>query len=135
MKVSAKLAKAFAKYNANAKAHQVKPISEARLPLFSLLENIAKVVPSTLSEFSDTSDRSTATARYRSCVEAYESGESWVTLVDVFDFCEVRSANPRYENTLREAINSYYLLGVNARSFSVVPDRANGQRAYIVRTK
>jgi hypothetical protein len=135
MKVSAKLAKAFAKYNANAKAHQVKPISEARLPLFAMLETLAKEVPSTLKEFADTSDRSTATARYRSCVEAYENNAQWVTLVDVFDYCETRSANPRYENTLREAINSYYLLGVNARSFCVVPDRANGQRAYVVRTK
>ncbi len=135
MKVSAKLAKAFAKYNANAKAHQVKPISEARLPLFAMLETLAKEVPSTLKEFADTSDRSTATARYRSCVEAYENNAQWVTLVDVFDYCETRSANPRYENTLREAINSYYLLGVNARSFCVVPDRANAQRAYVVRTK
>ena len=138
MKVSAKLAKAFANYNLKAKEHQVKPISEARLPLFALLETLTKSVKlSDYPEFNEFSDefRSMSSDRFKTCVALESDGLAWLTCVDVMDYCETRSANPRYENTLREAISSYYLLMLNTRSFIVVPDKRNSQCAFIVRTK
>lgn len=140
MKVSAKLQKAFNAYNERAKANQVKPISESRLALFALLESITKVVPNTLGEFADTWDRSKATARFQTAYATvndknYDKARAWVIAVDIFDYCETRSANPRMENSLREAIGSYYLLELNNKCFTVVPNRVNSHSAFIVRTQ
>lgn len=128
------LAKAFADYNANAKANQTKPMQESRLALFALLQTLANV-PAELHSFlwDIAGDRTQATSRFRSCVEAVNNNAKWVCKVRVPDYCVSRSASPRWENTLREAVKSYYSLEIDNKAFIVVPDKVDSESAFIVR--
>jgi hypothetical protein len=133
MSVPKKVTEAFNRFNAEAKAKQVKPISEARLPLFALIYALT-VVPKSEVAFADKSDRSLAKARFQTSYEAEANGAKWIVSVNVPDYCEARSASPRWENTLREAVKSYVAL-FPKQDFVIVADRTNGDFAYIVRTK
>jgi len=128
-----KLAKAFNAYNAKARENQTKPMSETRVYLFAVMESLT-VVPKSLAGlgWDIAGDRSMATARFRACAHAWQIRESWVAKIPVSLFCESRSANPRWENTLREAVKSYYSLDLGGQ-WIVVPDKVDSESAYIVR--
>ena len=129
------LEKAFNAYNESAKKNQTKPMNETRKYLFAVLESLV-VVPSKLANLNwdIVGDRTQATNRFRACVEAVNNGEKWVVQIPVPLFCESRSANPRWENSLREAVRSYYSLGINKGfNFVIVPDKVNPESAFVVR--
>ena len=135
IKPSQKLAKAFAKFNATAKARQVKPMQDSRLVLFALLETLAKEIPTNkFPEFADCSDTKAATKRYQTCANTAKA--EWLLVVNAPEFCAVRAGtqNVRWENSIREAIKSYYTLELNSREFAVVPNKANPEKPFIVRT-
>ena len=135
IKPSKALAKAFANYNAKARQNQTKPMQDSRLALFALIQTLT-VVPKTLASLAwDISgDRTKSTDRFRECVSAVNANATWTVKVKVSDYCVSRSASPRWENTLREAVRSYYSLDLNdGRNFIIVPDKVDPESAFIVR--
>ena len=135
IKPSKALTKAFSAYNTKAKAQQTKPMQDSRLPLFALMQTLS-LVPAGLSDllWDSFGDRTQSTARFRASIDAWYQGQGWVTRVKVSEYCASRSVSPRWENTLREAVRSYYSLDLNdGRNFIVVPDKVDGEHAFIVR--
>lgn len=133
MKIPKIVSEAFYAYNENAKNAQTKPMKETRLSLFAVLYSLS-VVPSELSHllWDRAGDRSMATARFRECVKACETGAKWCIDIDITEHCETRSANPRLENSLREAVKSYYSLDIDGKVFIVVPNKVEPTRGYVV---
>jgi len=133
MKVPKVVSNAFFAYNENAKNSQTKPMKETRLQLFTVLYSLS-VVPSELSHllWDIVGDRSMATARFRECVKACANGAKWCIDIDITEHCETRSANPRLENSLREAVKSYYSLDIDGKVFIVVPNKVEPTRGYVV---
>lgn len=136
IKPSKALAKAFSAYNAKARQNQTKPMQDSRLALFALMQTLTKSVTDfpNLSGlgWDEVGERKYASARFRAC---HESGNAtWTVKVKVSDYCASRSQAPRWENTLREAVRSYYSLDLNdGRNFIIVPDKVDPESAYIVR--
>lgn len=128
------LKKAFHAYNESARKAQTKPMKETRLALFSLIYSLT-VVPSELSHllWNVAGDKSQATERFRECVKACANGAKWCVSVNITEHCQVRSANPRLENSLREAVKSYYSLELDSKEFIIVPDKVNPTHGYVVR--
>ena len=106
MSVPKKVSEAFNRFNAEAKAKQVKPISEAKLPLFALIYALTKVPKSEVA-LADKSDKSMAKTRFQTSYEAEADGATWLVSVHVPTYAEARSQSPRWENTLRESVKSY----------------------------
>ena len=134
-KPSKALAKAFSAYNTTAKAQQTKPMQDSRLPLFALIQTLT-VVPANLSDllWDSFGDRTQSTERFRASIDAWYKGATWVTRVKVSEYCASRSVSPRWENTLREAVRSYYSLELgDLKNFIVVPDKVDSEHAFIVR--
>ena len=127
------LAKAFNAYNAKARENQTKPMHESRVFLFAVMESLT-LIPKHLTPlgWDIAGERSMASARFRACAHAWQIREGWVAKVPVSLFCESRSASPRWENALREAIKSYYSLERKGH-WVVVPDKVDPESAFIVR--
>ena len=135
IKPSKALAKAFSAYNAKARQNQTKPMQDSRLALFALIQTLT-VVPEGLSDllWDSFGDRTQSTARFRASIDAWYQGQGWVTRVKLSEYCASRSVSPRWENTLREAVRSYYSLELgDFKNFIVVPDKVDSEHAFIVR--
>lgn len=134
VKAAPSLVKAFNAYNDNARKAQTKPMKESRLALFSVLYSLAKV-PSELSHLAWdlAGDRSMATQRFRECFNACTEGADWCVDIDITEHCESRSASARLDNSLREAVKSYYSLELDSKAFIVVPNKVDSTHAFVVR--
>ena len=133
VKAAPSLIKAFNSYNENARKAQTKPMKDSRLALFSVLYSLAQV-PSELSHlgWDIAGDRSMATQRFRECFNACANGAKWCVDIDITEHCESRSASARLDNSLREAVKSYYSLELEG-AFIVVPNKVDSTHAYVVR--
>ena len=73
-----------------------------------------------------------ATQRFRECFNACIEGADWCIDIDITEHCESRSASARLDNSLREAVKSYYSLELEG-TFIVVPNKVDSTHAYVVR--
>jgi hypothetical protein len=123
---------AWTAFNAQASANQSKQLAESRCHLLAIMITLA-CVPADIRDacgFDLASDRSLATARFRSCVNAVGNAD-WVTRIHIPSVCVSRSNSSRLDNQLREAVSS--VASVVGGLWSVVPDRNSGDHAFIVR--